>query len=176
MKLVIIYGPPAVGKLTVAKELAKLTKFKIFHNHLTVDLLNSLFKFGSDSFFKFSDKIRTEMLEEAAKQGINGVILTFCYGYPDDNAWIKKLISKIEKQKSKIYFVHLYADKKELHKRVKHLSRGDYDKVKTTKGLNESLKRWDFFTPMPFVKSLSIDNTTLKPIKVAQTIKKYYKL
>ena len=62
MKLVIIYGPPATGKLTVANELAKITKFKIFHNHLTVDLLNSLLEFGTDSYFNFSDKIRLELL------------------------------------------------------------------------------------------------------------------
>jgi len=35
MKLVFIYGPPAVGKLTVANALAKVTGFKVFHNHLT---------------------------------------------------------------------------------------------------------------------------------------------
>ena len=34
MKLVFIYGPPAVGKLTVAKELAALTGFKVFHNQV----------------------------------------------------------------------------------------------------------------------------------------------
>ncbi len=176
MKLIVIYGPPATGKLTVAKELAKLTKFKIFHNHLTVDLLNSLFEFGADSYFKFSDKIRIQMLEEAAKQGINGVIFTFCYAYPSDNKWIKKLINRINKQNGKIYFVHLYTNKEELFKRVKGLSRNDYDKINTTKGLNESLREWDFFTPIPFVKSLVIDNTVLKPVNVAKKIKRYCRL
>ena len=116
------------------------------------------------------------MLEEAAKQGIRGVIFTFCYGFPDDNKWIKELINRVKKQKAKVYFVHLYCSKNELYKRVKHFSRNDYDKVKTTKGLGYSLRRWDFFTPIPFVKSLSIDNTKITPKKVAQTIKKYYKL
>ena len=39
MKLVILYGPPGVGKLTVGRELAARTGFKLFHNHLTVDLV-----------------------------------------------------------------------------------------------------------------------------------------
>jgi len=176
MKLVIIYGPPATGKLTVANELAKIIKFKIFHNHLTVDLLNSLLEFGTDSYFNFSDKIRLELLEEAAKQKVKGVIFTFCYGYPDDNKWMKKLICRIEKQNSKIYFVHLYADKKTLHKRVKNLSRENFDKVKTIKGLNESIKKGDFFTPIPFVNSLRIDNTNIPANKVALEIRKHYNL
>jgi len=50
MRLIFIYGPPATGKLTVAKELAKLTKYKIFHNHLTVDLIGSVLKFGTKTF------------------------------------------------------------------------------------------------------------------------------
>ena len=39
MKLIFIYGLPATGKLTVAVELAAMTGYKLFHNHLVVDLL-----------------------------------------------------------------------------------------------------------------------------------------
>lgn len=45
MKLIFIYGQPAVGKLTVAKELEKITGYKILHNHLFVDLVRSVFEF-----------------------------------------------------------------------------------------------------------------------------------
>jgi tRNA uridine 5-carbamoylmethylation protein Kti12 len=48
MKLVFLHGAPAVGKLTVARELSALTGFRLFHNHLTVDLATSLFTFGSE--------------------------------------------------------------------------------------------------------------------------------
>ncbi|HIJ11483.1 TPA: hypothetical protein HA278_05490, partial [Candidatus Woesearchaeota archaeon] len=47
MIFVLIYGPMAVGKLTVAKELVKLTGYKLFHNHLTVDLVGSIFEWGT---------------------------------------------------------------------------------------------------------------------------------
>lgn len=36
MKLMFIYGPPAAGKLTVAKALCAHTGFKLFHNHLAL--------------------------------------------------------------------------------------------------------------------------------------------
>jgi tRNA uridine 5-carbamoylmethylation protein Kti12 len=32
MTLVIIFGPPAVGKMTVGLELERLTAFRLFHN------------------------------------------------------------------------------------------------------------------------------------------------
>ena len=47
MRLIFIYGLPAVGKLTVAKELAAKTGYKLFHNHLVVDLLISTFELGA---------------------------------------------------------------------------------------------------------------------------------
>lgn len=47
MKVVLLYGPPAAGKLTVAEELEKLTGFKLFHNHLTVNPVHALSEFGS---------------------------------------------------------------------------------------------------------------------------------
>jgi ATP-dependent 26S proteasome regulatory subunit len=34
-RLVFLYGPPAVGKLTVAKAIADRRPFTILHNHLT---------------------------------------------------------------------------------------------------------------------------------------------
>ena len=44
--LVIIFGPPAVGKMTVGSELAKLTGLKLFHNHMTIEPLLELFEFA----------------------------------------------------------------------------------------------------------------------------------
>ena len=40
MKLVLIFGPQAVGKMTVGQELAKKTGLKLFHNHMTIELLS----------------------------------------------------------------------------------------------------------------------------------------
>jgi hypothetical protein len=48
MRLVFIYGLPATGKLTVARELAAMTVFRLFHNHLAVDLLLLVFDFWSE--------------------------------------------------------------------------------------------------------------------------------
>jgi hypothetical protein len=50
MRLIFLYGLPATGKHTVAQYLAALTGYKLFHNHLAVDLLLSVFDFGTQPF------------------------------------------------------------------------------------------------------------------------------
>ena len=57
MRLIFIYGMPAPGKLTVAQELAKLIGYKLFHNHLVVDLLLLTNEFGSATFVRLREKI-----------------------------------------------------------------------------------------------------------------------
>ncbi|OLE70972.1 hypothetical protein AUF78_04195 [archaeon 13_1_20CM_2_51_12] len=47
VRLVFIYGPPAVGKLTVAIELSKQIGFKLYHNHVSIDFVKSIFQFGT---------------------------------------------------------------------------------------------------------------------------------
>lgn len=53
MKLIFLYGPPAVGKFTVGKVLVKLTGYKLFHNQLTSDLVESIFDRGVEPFSGF---------------------------------------------------------------------------------------------------------------------------
>src|SRR3954469_3755652 len=86
MKLIIIHGPPAAGKLTVANALAAKTGFKVFHNHLSIDCVRPVIEFGTDAFWSINQRIRSLVVAEAAKLGVN-VIQTFCYakGIDDDN-------------------------------------------------------------------------------------------
>lgn len=39
MKLVVIIGPQAVGKMTVGHELEKITGLKLFHNHSSIEVV-----------------------------------------------------------------------------------------------------------------------------------------
>ncbi|SFM30397.1 hypothetical protein SAMN03159341_12543 [Paenibacillus sp. 1_12] len=34
MEFILIFGPQAVGKMTVEQELEKITDLKLFHNHM----------------------------------------------------------------------------------------------------------------------------------------------
>ena len=46
-KLIMITGPQAVGKMRVGKEIEKITNFKVFHNHMTIDLVNNFFSYST---------------------------------------------------------------------------------------------------------------------------------
>lgn len=176
MKLVFIYGPPATGKYTVGKELAKITGFKLFHNHLTHDLIESLFDFEDEIFQKLSEKYRLDLIETAAKYGIKGVIFTFCYAKGVDEKFVKKVIEAVENHGGKIHFVQLYSDKKELYKRVMLPSRKQLNKIKARRTLKKSLSKWKLFSKIPFVSSLSIDNTNVSAKKTASRINSHYSL
>lgn len=173
MILVFLYGPPAVGKLTVAKKLADLTGFKLFHNHLTVDLVTSLFDFTHESAQKLSSEFRLEMLEEAAKANLN-VIFTYVYAKNLDDDFVEKVIKIIEKNKGKVLFVQLYCEQKELEKRVLHKSRKKFSKIKSLEIFKEVTRKHDLFSPILKQESLKIDNTFLSAKKTAQKIIEHY--
>ena len=43
MKLVILIGNCAVGKMTVGQELAKRTNLRLFHNHMMIEPVLEIF-------------------------------------------------------------------------------------------------------------------------------------
>lgn len=175
MKLVFIYGPPASGKLTVAKELAKITGFRLFHNHLTFDLIESIFGFEHKRFWQYNRKLRYQILRLVAKEKIN-LILTYCFAKGEDENKIKKMMNIIKNVGGKVYFVQLCCEKETLRKRVKASSRKKYGKVKTVKRLDVILKKQRFFHPVPYKPNFFIDNTEISPKRAALMIKKRYKL
>ncbi len=69
MKLIFVHGPVACGKLTIAKEVAASTGLRLFHNHLTVDLVGSFFEFGSEGFVRLRESIWIESFQQAAQHG-----------------------------------------------------------------------------------------------------------
>ncbi|MBR9678865.1 MAG: AAA family ATPase [Nanoarchaeota archaeon] len=173
MKLVFLYGSPAVGKLTVAKELEKITDYKIFHNHVTLNLVKEYVKKLS-RVFRTSEKVRLVMFDSMAKEA-EGLIFTYCYSKPEDDWFVKEVINVLKKNKSEVCFVHLKTSKEELMKRVNNNSRKKYNKIRTRKKLDENLKKHKF-VEIGFVNNLVIDNTSVKAKDTALKIKKHFKL
>jgi len=170
MNLVVIYAPPASGKLTVAKALEKITGYKIFHNHLTYDLLAPFMETWTDHFWKTNDKLRIAAFEAFAKEGVEGVIFTYCYAEKDDRSFANLLKKKMEKAGAALYFVQLVCNEKELFKRVRRPSREKFGKASTVKRLKEILTQQDFSIPIRYKNSISIENTRLSAARTAQRI------
>ncbi len=175
MKLVFIYGPPAVGKLTVARELAKITGFKLFHNHVSIRFVQSIFEFGTKTFWRLTDKFRLEMLEEASKEKVD-TIFTFVYGKGTDDDFVRNAIHRIRLHGGRVCFVRLYCEERELAKRVKAEDRRRLGKISTKSKLRGVLEKYDLASEVPFQSSLSIDTTDQSPKKVAELIVRHYKL
>lgn len=175
MRLVFIYGPPAVGKLTVAKELAALTGFKVFHNHLTFDLAEAIFPFMSRPFGKLIDGTRMIAFELAAEEGVD-LIFTGCYAYLHDDLWVRGVMDLIESKGGKVHFVQLTCPCEILEERVVLPDRGRFGKLASVEKLRETMGKWDLFTPVPFCEHICIDTSAVEPAEAANMIVKEYDL
>lgn len=175
MRLVFIYGPPAVGKLAVATELAKLTGFKLHHNHVSIDFVRSIFEFSTPPYGRLVDKYRREMLEEAARENVD-TIFTFVYGKGVDDEFVRDIIRRVESHNGKVLFVRLYCSRGELSRRVAIKSRKKQGKLASRRDLDGLFKDFDLVSNVPSAESLSIETTHNSPRKVARSIAGHYGL
>ena len=171
MKLIFIYGAPAVGKLTVARELAKLTGFRLFHNHLTVDLVTSLFPFGSEPFVLLREKIWLEAFAEAARQNLS-LIFTFNPERTVRARFIQDTIDVVEKESGEVVFVELTCAEEELERRMEGASRKEFGKLASVEQYRE-LKDSGAFEFPELPKRLSVETTNRSPADTAQLMSDY---
>jgi tRNA uridine 5-carbamoylmethylation protein Kti12 len=175
MRLIFIYGPPASGKLTVASELAKLTGFKLFHNHVSIQFVQSIFEFGTKTFSRLTNKYRLEMIEEATKEEID-TIFTFVYSKGEDDKFVKRVLQEVRSYGGQVCLVRLYCERKELVRRVKASERRRMGKVGSEKLLSDLFRRYKLDLEIPFQKSLSIDTPNRTPRSAAKSIMHQYRL
>ena len=175
MKLLFIYGSPAVGKLTVANEISKHTDFKVFHNHLSIDCIEPIFEFGSRPFQKLIEIIRFETVAEAARCG-QDLVYTFCYAKDLDDDHVAHITRAAEENGGEVCFVQLLCDKAVIKERVLGESRQLYGKIKSVEMMDYYFEKYDLFSPVPRGESLRIDNTDLPPEEVARQIIEHYGL
>lgn len=169
MKLLFIYGPPAVGKLTVAKEVAKLTGFKVFHNHLSIDAILPVFEFGSEPFNRLVELIRVETVAEAARRGVD-LIYTFCFAKGLDEMHVEAVEKAARENGGEVHFVLLTCEPDELRRRVVLEDRLEYRKANTVEMMNKFLETYDLTEPIPYADTIVIDNTELLPENAAARI------
>lgn len=168
--LILLYGPPAAGKLTVAKALAELSGYKVFHNQLSIDLSLELFEFGTKEFEELSETIRSKVFEISARGKEGKLIFTFCYAHPIDLPYVNKIIDQFEKCGCKVYLYQILCSKDILLKRVSEPSRNDHKKIQSADKLNEIISKYDLFTPVPEKGSVMIDTGANSPEESARII------
>jgi len=170
MKLIFIYGMPATGKLTVAQELVAITGYKLFHNHLVVDLLLSVFEFGSPEFVALREQIWLSVFDQACRSQLPGMIFTFAPESTVRPAFIANTLSTLAAAGGEVEFIELTCPLSELKRRMGSLSRLQYKKL-TSVELFEQLHREGSFDAsyMP-TPQLSIDTCNCTPARAALQI------
>lgn len=119
MKFIVIFGPPAVGKMSVGYELSQLTGLKLFHNHMTIDLALNFFDFGRPQFHGLVAEFRRRVFEEVAASDLPGLIFTFVWALDleSDRAFIERSCDIFREKGAEVYFVELEAELSERLKR-----------------------------------------------------------
>lgn len=111
VQLVVIFGPPAVGKMSVGRALAARSGFRLFHNHALIEPLLEVFDYGTDPFHRLLGSMRQQVLDEAAAAGTD-LILTYVLGLEleADAAELQAQLTAYLDQGARVSFVELAAD------------------------------------------------------------------
>jgi len=173
MRLIFIYGAPATGKLTIARELASLTNYRLHHNHSTIDLALGLFGYDDIRFLQLNQRINSAVFQAAADADLAGLIFTFCYGGSADDRFILDVINRYEEN---LCFVHLSCDVAELIRRVVSEERRRFRKVTDPEILIRAMRSVDYSMIFPHQHSLALDTTRVAPKDAALRIAEFYKL
>lgn len=121
MKFIVLFGPPAVGKMTVGHELEKITHLKLFHNHITIELVSPFFSYNTPVGKRLVKLFREEIFKEVAKSDLEGLIFTYQWDFDvkADRDYIENVVKIFRDKKVDIYYVELEADIEERIKRNK---------------------------------------------------------
>lgn len=177
MKLIVIHGPPAAGKLTIANAIAERTGFKVFHNHLTIDCTKPVFEFGSEGFWEINGLLRCEVIAEAARQGID-LIHTFCYGKGPDDEFFRKLIAAATDNGGEVHAVLIHCRDEVRKERIVEGSRVQLRKLTDPDSVDGTRERFDLESPHPDLEkeTLVIDTSDISPEEAADRITKAFEL
>jgi chloramphenicol 3-O-phosphotransferase len=174
MKLIFLHGPAAAGKLTVGRALQQMTGFRLFHNHLVVDTLLSVFQFGTPSFVRLREQIWLSVFEAAARDDIS-LIFTFAPESTVDPSFIKSAIATVEKAGGEICFVELRCPVEVLEQRMENPSRAQFLKLNSVETFRELRRKGaDRFPVLP--ADLSIDTSTAEPPESARRICEHFQI
>ena len=181
MKLVLIFGAGAVGKMTVGQELMKITDLRLFHNHMSIEPVLEIF---GDRNNNVVNDFRESVFKNFAKTDNYGLIFTFIWAFDCKEDWnhiknLKKIFKKADQ-----YFVELVASQEIRLKRnitenrLKHKASKRDIEVSNNRVIKDD-KKHRFVSLEGEVKEknyLKINNENMSAKEVAKLIKETFNL
>lgn len=188
MKLVIITGPHAVGKMTVGQELCRLTGMKLFHNHMTIDVVSDLFDSMPAERARLTELFRHEIFDSFSRSGEYGMVFTYMWAFDEPGDW--KYIRDVEElfasRGAQVYYVELEAHKdvrwERNHSENRLLNKPSKRDLKRSDWLFETIEGRYRLNSLPGEldmlgeRYMRIDNTDLSAGQAAQMIKERFAL
>lgn len=177
--LVVLIGPPAVGKMAVGRELERLTGLPLFHNHMTIELILPFFDFGTEPFNRLVGSFRRGIFEEVGASDGPGIIFTYVWAFdvPADLDYVEWLTGTFTRAGGRAVFAELTADLETrlarngtpLRLREKPSKR---DVEASNARLIEHDERFRFNSDgdFPYDDHVLIDTTTVEPAEAAERI------
>ncbi len=172
--LILVIGPPAVGKMTVAKHICDRLDYRLFHNHMSIELALEFFEFGTPAFIKLSDTIRETVFETVADSDHPGLVFTFVWAFnlESDQQFIKRTVDNWRTATAgSVYFLELAASLAARLERNKHPTRlaakpSKRDTACSEENLHSLDAQYQMNTADDFpldAPHMKIDNTSIPP-------------
>jgi cytidylate kinase len=168
MRHVLVYGPPAAGKLTVAAVLAERHQMALLDNHLTFDVALRVDEFGTPTFGELVGRLRFALYEGAAAAG-RDIVSTFVFSSAIDRGYTDALASQADRLGVTLHRVHLCPPREVLEARVTEPSRATTQKIRDRDTLRGIVAAHDFYTSIDD-GDLRIDNSDLSVGEVVDKI------
>jgi hypothetical protein len=172
--------------MTVGQELAKITPLKLFHNHMTIDLVDHFFDYSTHEGNRLVNRIRQEIFHEVAQSNLYGLIFTFMWAFDLEEDWVyvKKVNDIFLARNAEVYIIELEADYHERIRRNKTPNRLMNKPTKRNVERSEETfirleNRYRLNSHPGEISAdnyLRIDNTHLSARKTAKMIRDYFSL
>ena len=109
--LIVICGPQAVGKMTVAESIRDKTNYYLMTNHDSIEVSDKIFGFGTPAQKEFNAAFRKKAFELAIKYNINMLFTYVCaFELQEERDYLTGLANMFQKSGGNFYFVELSAD------------------------------------------------------------------
>ena len=169
MKLVFIYGPPAAGKLTIARKVAEQAGIALFHNHLIVDAVGAVFPFGSEQFSRLREKFWFETFEAALLEQ-RSLIFTFLPEQSVRRDFAQRVLDLVSEHGGDVVFVRLDLSREAQRERLANPDRGKFGKLQDMSILEANFDQFEASIAAMPPPHLTINTDKVEPAVAAHQI------
>lgn len=183
--LIIICGPQAVGKMTVAESLRDKLKYNLMINHDSIEISDKIFGFSTPAQREFNAIFREKAFEVAVKHNVDLLFTYVCaFEIPKEREYLTRLADLFISNGGNFYFVELSADLKTRLERNVTPHRLERKATKRDIAWSEANLLRDAerhrlnsnSDEILFENHIKIDNTNLEPDEVADIVIRTFNL